>query len=442
MLRFVGFSKSAKAINMIRENMAIDVTTDANGLYGKDMAPTEFARAVVDDVKMDGDEAVKRITNALQGYTPANFEVPREDISSAINKIGTETLNAIKFTVDRVTKFQTRAKPASWWSEEEQYGEEIRPINRVGIYVPGGTASLISTLIMTAVPAKVAGVNEIVLTTPGTFSENIPQSMLAAASICGVDRVFNIGGAQAIAALAYGTQSVPRCDMVTGPGNVFTSAAKLAVTGDAGIDGIFGPTETVIIADDTANPEFVAADLLAQAEHDVNALPIVISIGENVAKTIEECTELFLEVMPRKSIASASMSKGLSLVVDSKDEAVRLANLVAPEHLCLSFNDAEQYLEYIQNAGGIFLGEFSAEVMADYVAGPSHVMPTGGSARFASALSVRNFVKISPVINFSREKFQSLAPYASKLAREEKLEGHAIAAEIRDSSSKNENGTH
>jgi histidinol dehydrogenase len=284
---------------------------------------------------------------------------------------------------------------------------------------------------MTVVPARVAGVDEVVITTPARGNDDPHPVVLAAAAVAGADRVFRIGGAQAIAAMAYGTETVPKVDIVCGPGNAFTTAAKKAVFGDVGVDGLYGPTETAVIADETADPAYAAADLLAQAEHDVVALPVLIATSAKAAERIEAEIGAQLKKLPRREIAGKAVERGISAVVGSAEEAIRVANALAPEHLCVSVKDAARYLPQIRYAGGIFLGEFSAEVMADYVAGPSHVMPTGGTARFASALSVRNFVRISPFLNFDEKSFLALAQDAATLAHEEGLDGHAAAAELR-----------
>ena len=431
MRRYAGTEASLRAIRDVRARAASGITTDGNGLYDRQMTPDEFARRVAADIRKDGDRAIARITAALDGAAPESLEVPRSTIERAVKKIRPETRRAIELAVERVTTFQKTAMPQSWRSEDGQYGEEVTPLGRAGVYVPGGAAPLASSVIMTVVPAKVAGVDEIVLATPGRAGSDPHEAVLAAAAIAGADRVFNIGGAQAIVAMAYGTESVPACDIVAGPGNVFTTAAKRVVFGDTGVDGLYGPTETAIIADHSADPVYAAADLLAQAEHDTAALPVLISLGEQVAARIESEVERQIQKLPRAAIAAKALENGLSLVVERADEAIKLANALAPEHLCIALENAAQYLPAVRYAGGIFLGEFSTEVMADYVAGPSHVMPTGGTARFASALSVRNFVRITPVLDFSREQFLELSLDAAILARAEGLDGHAAAVELR-----------
>lgn len=433
MRRVRGLQAGLEAVGDARSRGAGSILTDGNGLYDSKLTPDEFAQRVISEVRREGDVAVRRITAALDGVPSDNqpLEVPRERVEAALAEISSQTRAALELAVQRVRNFQQAAMPQSWSDPSGEFGEEVRPLGRAGVYVPGGVAPLASSVIMTVVPARVAGVDEVILATPGRGNDDPHPVVLAAAAIAGADRVFRIGGAQAIAALAYGTESVPRVDIVCGPGNAFTTAAKKAVFGDVGVDGLYGPTETAVIADETADPAFAAADLLAQAEHDVVALPVLISTSEAVADKVEAEVIIQLERLSRRQIAGKAVENGISVIVGSIDEAIQIANVLAPEHLCVSVENAASYLPAIRYAGGIFLGEFSAEVMADYVAGPSHVMPTGGTARFASALSVRNFVRYSPFLNLSEKTFLSLAPDAAELARAEGLDGHAAAADQR-----------
>lgn len=433
MRRVWGVAAALEAVKQVRASGNRAIRTDGNGLYDTQLSPDEFAQRVIADVRRDGDAAVRRITAALDRVeaVDASLEVPRERIEDALNEISIATRHAIELAVKRVQAFQQAAMPRSWRDASGEFGEEVRPLGRAGVYVPGGVAPLASSVVMTVVPARVAGVDEVILATPGRNGSDPHPVVLAAASIAGADRVFRIGGAQAIAAMAYGTETVPGVDIVCGPGNAFTTAAKKAVFGDVGVDGLYGPTETAVIADESADPSFAAADLLAQAEHDEVALPVLIVTSEAVADAIEKEVASQLETLPRKKIAAAAVATGISVVVGSVDEAIEVANAFAPEHLCVSVTNAESYLPAIRYAGGIFLGEFSAEVMADYVAGPSHVMPTGGTARFASALSVRNFLRFSPFLNLSEDAFMELASDAAELARAEGLDAHAAAADRR-----------
>ncbi len=434
MRRVLGLEAAVQAVRNARSLDSREILTDGNGLYPRQLTPDEFAAQVISDVRKGGDAAVRRITNALDGVTDngdSPLEIPRQRVVAALDQISAATRNALELAVRRVEAFQKAAMPRSWRDPSGEFGEEVRPLGRAGVYVPGGSAPLASSVVMTVVPARVAGVDEIVLATPGRAGQDPHPVVLAAAAIAGADRVFSIGGAQAIAAMAYGTESVPRVDIVCGPGNAFTTAAKKAVFGDVGVDGLYGPTETAVIADQSADPVFAAADLLAQAEHDVVALPVLITTSSIVADSIEAEVASQIGELPRNRIAAAAVERGLSIVVDSVEEAIIVANALAPEHLCVSVTDAASYLPQIRYAGGIFLGEYSAEVMADYVAGPSHVMPTGGTARFASALSVRNFLRVSPFLNLSERAFLELASDAAELARAEGLDGHAAAADRR-----------
>ncbi|MEE8362814.1 MAG: histidinol dehydrogenase [Dehalococcoidia bacterium] len=408
------------------------VQTRVREVFGEDLDAEGVAARVIADVRRHGDEAVLRLSGQIDGRPLAFIEVPRTELDAAPSRIPAETRAALEMAAERVGAFQAAAMPSSWHDEEQRYGEIVTPLRRVGAYVPGGTAPLASTVIMTAVPARVAGVDEVVLTSPAPGDALPHPAVLAAAKIAGVDRVFKIGGAQAVAALAFGTETVPAVDLVCGPGNVFVTAAKRQLFGRVGIDGLYGPTETLVVADDGADPEFCAADLLAQAEHDVMARPLLVTTSAGMADRVEAAMARMLGAMPRKEIASQALEhNGAAVIVDTVEEAIEVANAVAPEHLCLAVDGAERYVPLVRNAGGLFIGEFSAEVMGDYVAGPSHVMPTGGTARFASALSVRHFLRFTPLVDLDEDAFLAIARQAADLARTEHLQGHAEAAEVR-----------
>ncbi|MDA1258270.1 MAG: histidinol dehydrogenase, partial [Chloroflexi bacterium] len=297
----------------------------------------EVAARILEDVRRNGDEAVKRISGDLDGQPLAFLEVPRREIDAALNAIPTETREALELAAERVRAFQTSAKPESWHDDDRHYGELITPVGRVGAYVPGGTAPLASTVIMTVVPARVAGVDEVLLASPAPGDSLPHPAVLAAAAIAGADRVFKIGGAQAIGAFAYGTETVPAVDLVVGPGNVWVTAAKRQLFGRVGIDGLYGPTETLVVADETSDAEFCASDLLAQAEHDIRARPILISTSVEIASEIEAALERQLADLPRRAIAGEAVEKnGVSVIVSTVEEAIEVANIVAPEHLCLA----------------------------------------------------------------------------------------------------------
>jgi histidinol dehydrogenase len=396
------------------------------------MSAAEVAATVVDEVRSGGDAAVRRISTALDGVPLRQLDVPAEQIRRAAGEVGAETLGALKAAAARVRRFQETAMPRGWADPSEGYGEVVTAVSSAGAYVPGGTAPLASTVLMTAVPARVAGVEQVILCTPAPGDLWPHPAVLAAAHIAGVDRVFKIGGAQAIAAMAIGTETVPKVDLVCGPGNVFVTAAKKLLYGEVGIDGLYGPTETLVIADDSADPELCAADLLAQAEHDAMATPVLVTTSTKLADDVDFQIQLQLTSLPRRSLASAAVNdNGATVIVDSIEAAFEVANAFAPEHMCLMVNDPERYAGLARSAGGLFLGEYSAEVMGDYVAGPSHVMPTGGTARFASALSVRTFQRTTPVLRMSDRSFLETGKHAARLAHAEGLDGHARAAEIR-----------
>ena len=318
-----------------------------------------------------------------------------------------------------------------WSTGEGTLGQIVRPLQRIGIYVPGGTAAYPSSLLMAAIPARVAGVAEIIVTTP-PHQTGVPDVILAAASIAGVDRVFTIGGAQAIAAMAYGTETVPRVDKIVGPGNPFVSAAKRYVFGQVDIDQIAGPTETVVIADEAASIERIAADLIAQAEHGETSSAILFTPSEPTARAVVAEVERQLSDLPRADVVRAAIvENGGAIVVPDIETAIALANDYAPEHLCLLVQEPWRYLGLISNAGGVFLGEESPEVLGDYIAGPSHIMPTGGTARFFSALHVGDFVRTMSVIGLTAEAAAALSGAAAEIAAAEGLEGHARAARLR-----------
>jgi histidinol dehydrogenase len=430
--RVIGASAGIKHFKRDRNMPASAVLSDGKGLFSDKVSPNEFAARVIDIVRNEGDEGLKRINTALDGSSPENFEVPQSEINSALANLDPASTAAIELAVERVRKFQTRGLPKSWSDGTGKVGERVTPLGSIAAYVPAGTAPLASTVIMTVVPAKVAGVKEIIVVTPAPGNSMPHPAVLAAAKIAGASRIFKLGGAQAIAALAYGTESVPSVDLICGPGNAWVTAAKKLVYGDVGIDGLYGPTETLLIADESAEPRFTASDLIAQAEHDTVAMPILVALSEEIVEKIEAEIERQLEDLPRSSIARAAFSnRGVAVVVDNTTEAIEVANAAAPEHLCILTEDAEELVDKVTNAGGLFVGEWSAEVMADYVAGPSHVMPTAGTARFSSALSVRNFVRVTPVLTFDDETFLKLSKDAEILAKLEGLHGHAAASEYR-----------
>ncbi|MEE3254959.1 MAG: histidinol dehydrogenase, partial [Chloroflexota bacterium] len=363
---------------------------------------------------------------------PDPFQVAQNDLSSGRELISAETSQAMKLALDRIRTFHS-LQPLSDWETKELggiMGQRMIPLERVGVYVPSGTASLPSSLLMAAIPAQVAGVQEIIVCTPpGKEGNQVAGVILAAAHMLGIDKVYQLGGAQAIAAMAYGTETVPRVDKIVGPGNIFVTLAKQQVFGQVGIDGLFGPTETVIVADEAANPEWVAADLLAQAEHDVLATAILITPSLQLAQLVKAAITDKIVTLKRKKIVQQSLiDRGGIVIVPDIESAVSIADEYAPEHLCLYLDDADQWANSVQNAGCLFVGQYSCEVMVDYVAGPNHILPTGGTARFSSPLNVLDFIKIMSVVTLDEKTSNSLIEPAAKIALAELLDAHALAA--------------
>ena len=416
------------------EGLPQEVLARSSRALGQPVATVEEAvRLILDMVREEGDLAVRELTEKLDGRDPGGLEVSRQEIDEAYERVPADVIEALQLAADRAREFHSRGVPRAWFDDEQGYGEVVNPVGRVGAYVPGGSAPLPSTAIMTAVPARVAGVAEVIAATPPGPSGSPDPSVLVAADIAGVDRVFRIGGAQAVAALAYGTETVPAVDMVCGPGNVFVTAAKKMLFGEVGIDGLYGPTETLVVADGLANPTLCAADLLAQAEHDVMATPILITTSAALAADVQRELEVRADRLERGATARQSVeSRGCIAVVDDLDEAIALTNEFAPEHVSLMVEDPWSHVSKIRSAGAIFAGELSHEVLGDYVAGPSHVMPTGGTARFGSGLNVRSFVKVSPVVALDDDASLELGRAAATIGRAEGLTAHAEAAEIRE----------
>ncbi|MBM3940520.1 MAG: histidinol dehydrogenase [SAR202 cluster bacterium] len=396
-------------------------------VFGQPLSASESVRRILAEVRSRGDDAVREFARKFDGATLGEIEVPRERWAEALRSLPSGLEDALRVAASRIRAYAEASMPKGWRDDDAGFGEAIAAIERVGLYVPGGTAAYPSTVLMAGIPARVAGVREIVLCTP------MPNAVtLAAAYVAGVDRVFGIGGAQAIGAMAYGTANVPKVDKICGPGNIFVSIAKREVYGSVDIDGMYGPTETVVIADDSPDPALAAADLLAQAEHDEMASPVLITTSRAMAEKVIAAGKEQVARLERAAIAGASMERNaVAVVVRTVEEAVELANAFAPEHLCLLVDEPWRYVPLVRNAGGVFVGEHSPEVMGDYVAGPSHVMPTSGTARFASALSVHAFIKHVPVVALSGDTMRRLGPSASAIARAEGLTAHARAVELR-----------
>ena len=394
--------------------------------------PEQAVRQIISDVKQRGDAALFDLTLKIDGVKLTSLEVAREDILSAYREVDDELVAALKLAAERIGSFHKAQRDNIWHDVAGSgSGQLVRPLERVGIYVPGGTAPYPSTVLMTAIPARVAGVGEVIMVTPPGLNGTVPPATLVAADIAGVDRVFSIGGAQAIAALAFGTESVPGVDKICGPGNVFVVLAKKLVYGVVDIDGLQGPSEILIIADETANPEYCAADLLAQAEHDPLASAILVTTSPQFADEVNKEIARQLESLSRRAIAAESLDRGMVAVVATVDEAIELANLYAPEHLCLMIKDAMACVDKVVNAGCIFVGDNSTVVLGDYVAGPSHVLPTGGTARFSSPLNVSYFIKYINTVSVDESGLKELGKAASVIARAEGFDAHARAVEKR-----------
>ncbi|MGB9082789.1 MAG: histidinol dehydrogenase [Desulfuromonadaceae bacterium] len=392
---------------------------------------------IIADVRQRGDEAVLELTrrfDRLEAASVQDLEVTPAEIEAAFAAVSAEEVAALLLAVERVTRFHEKQKQQTWLSTEEpdiMLGQKVTPLSRVGIYVPGGKASYPSSVIMNAVPAKVAGVGEIIMVAPSPGGEISPH-VLVAASLSGVHRIFRIGGAQAVAALAYGTATIPRVDKITGPGNIYVATAKKLVFGQVGIDMIAGPSEILVINDGSGNPAHIAADLLSQAEHDELASSILITTNRSFAEKVAAEVELQLTKLSRETIARASWEKyGAIIVADSLEKVIAFSNRIAPEHLELAVADPFAILSQITNAGAIFMGHWTPEAAGDYLAGPNHTLPTGGTSRFFSPLSVDDFVKKSSIVYFSKGGLQRLGDDIVRIAELEGLEAHGRSVTIR-----------
>jgi histidinol dehydrogenase len=401
-------------------------------IFGERLSPAEAVARILRDVRTRGDAALAEWSARIDGAPPL-LEITPDAWAAAYGRLPAAQREALDLAAERIAAFHRKQPMDSWIDSgpDGTLGQLIRPLDRAGVYVPGGTAPLPSSLLMAAIPARVAGVGQVIVCTPPRQG-GVADLILAAAHVAGVDRLFAVGGAQAIAAMAYGTESVPAVDKIVGAGGLFITLAKRQVIGSVGIDGFYGPTETLVIADESANPAWAAADLLAQAEHDVLASPILLTPSAALAGQVAAELAVQLATLSRAEIAATSLrTRGGIVVTDGLAEAVELANAYAAEHLCLLVRDPWALVGRIRNAGGIFVGEHSFEVLGDYVAGPSHVMPTEGSARYSSPLSVADFVKRISLIAFGADAGERLARSAAVLAHGEGLTAHAAAAEMR-----------
>jgi len=431
-----GFDKARQLLT--RENYWESFTTppelkvQIKQVFGEELSVQGVVDRVIGEVRRKGDKALLDYTEKLDGVRPDSLEVDRQEVAAAYDTIDKKLVSALEFAAQRIRDFHVAyGHKAGLIPIDRHLKQRILPLQRVGLYVPGGTAAYPSTVLMMAIPAKVAGVEEIITVSPPAKDGRIPAFTLVAADIAKVNRIFQIGGAQAIAALAFGTQSIPRVDKICGPGNIFVTLAKKMVYGAVALDGLEGPSEIVIVADEKADPVLCAADLLAQAEHDPLASVILITTSANLADRVDEEIEIELGKLKRQSTAGTAIKGGMLVLVDDMVQAVELVNLFAPEHLSVMVSNASALIPKIRNAGCIFIGKNSPVVLGDYVAGPSHVLPTGGSARFGSPLGVADFLKVSNIIALDEPAMRELSQAAMVIAKAEGLDAHAQAVERR-----------
>lgn len=400
-----------------------------------DRKVTSAVTDILNNVKQNGDNAVREYTLKFDGHMPSKFEISREEIDSSPDKCDRDFILALYKAADNIRDFHARQKQQSWFEPKQNgviLGQRIRGLKRVGVYVPGGTAAYPSSVLMNVIPAKIAGVKEIVMVTPPQKDGTANPDILAAAKIAGVDRVFLMGGAQAVAALAYGTQSVPKVDKIVGPGNIFVATAKKLLYGTVDIDMIAGPSEILIVADKSANPKFLAADLMSQAEHDKMASAILLTTSEETANETAKELSRQMQTLERRDIIEQSLNDfGAIIVCKDISEAVDFANELAPEHLELAVENPMEYIGRVDNAGSVFLGHYSPEPLGDYFAGPNHVLPTSGTARFFSPLSVDSFIKKSSFIYYTEPALSEAKDDIIKLAETEGLTAHANSIKVR-----------
>lgn len=400
-----------------------------------DRKVTAAVTEIIESVKQRGDSAVKELTEKFDGKAPEKTEISKEEMEKAFGSRSPEFIKALTGAAENIRDFHARQKQESWLTAKDDgvmLGQRIRGLERVGIYVPGGTAAYPSSVLMNAIPAKIAGVKEIIMVTPPAKNGSANPDILAAAHIAGVDRVFLMGGAQAVAALAFGTKSVPRVDKIVGPGNIFVATAKKLLFGVVDIDMVAGPSEILIVADKSANPKYLAADLMSQAEHDVLASAVLITDSAEIAKETEKELVRQSKLLERREIIEKSLADfGAAIICKNLDEAVEFANRLAPEHLEMCVENPMEYIGRVDNAGSVFLGNFSPEPLGDYYAGPNHVLPTGGTARFFSPLSVDSFIKKSSFIYYTRQALARDKDNIVALADAEGLTAHANSVKVR-----------
>ena len=394
-------------------------------------------KEILQTVREGGDQALFSYTSRFDGaeLTPETLVVSQTEIEEAYRQVDPSLLAVIRKSLVNIRSYHEKQKRSSWFDSTDKgtmLGQKITPMQRVGVYVPGGKAVYPSSVLMNVVPAKVAGVDEINMATPCNKEGKVNPSVLVAAKEAGVDRIFKMGGAQAIAAFAYGTESVPKVDKIVGPGNIYVALAKKSVYGNVSIDSIAGPSEVMVLADETANPRFVAADLLSQAEHDELASAILVTTSEELAEAVSKEVEGFLEVLSRREIISKSLENfGYILLADTMEDGIEVVNEIASEHLEIVTKNAFEVMMKVRNAGAIFIGEYSSEPLGDYFAGPNHILPTNGTAKFFSPLSVDDFVKKSSIIYYSKEALQEVHKDIEAFAKNEQLTAHANSIAVR-----------
>ena len=400
-----------------------------------DKKVTATVTEIIENVKANGDKAVKDYTVKFDGKLPQFYEVPRDVINDALTEADQDFVNALLNCVENITAFHQRQKSQSFIDPQNNgiiLGQRVRGLHRVGLYVPGGTAAYPSSVLMNAIPAKIAGVGEIIMVTPPLKDGTPNKDILVAAALCGVDRIFMAGGAQAIAALAYGTEEIPKVDKIVGPGNIFVATAKKLLYGTVDIDMVAGPSEVLVLADETADPKFVAADLMSQAEHDRLASAILVTTCEELADKVNAEFERQMEYLERRDIIRYSLENyGAIMICENKDQAVEMANRFAPEHLEVLFENPMEYVGRLDNAGSVFLGQYASEPLGDYFAGPNHVLPTSGTARFFSPLGVNSFEKRSSFIYYTEDALRNAKDDIVLVANREGLTAHANAIKVR-----------
>jgi len=436
MKRVKGFNKARQL--MARENFWGSFTTpprlgaQIKQIFGEELSVQEVVDCIIGEVRDKGDKALFDYTEKLDGVRPDSLEVDRQEVVAAYDTLDKKLVSALEFAARRIRDFHVACGHKTGLIPIAKHlSQQVRPLDRVGLYVPGGTAAYPSTVLMMAIPARVAGVEEIVMVSPPTKDGRIPASTLVAADIAKVNRIFKLGGVQAIAALAFGTNSIPSVDKICGAGNIFVTLAKKMVYGTVDLDGLKGPSEIIIVADEKANPALCAADLLAQAEHDPLASVVLITTSADLADRVDKEIEIQLGKLKRRSTAGTVIDTGMLVLVDDIAQAVELVNLFAPEHLSIMASNASALVPKIRNAGCIFIGENSPVVLGDYVAGPSHVLPTGGSARFGSPLGVEDFLKVTNIIALDKPAMRELSQAALVIAKAEGLDAHTQAVERR-----------